>query len=203
MSAASEAELRALHREIPDRTGIWNLNLEGSYADATSLRGILGTGVDWLYADRGHRELIWSDHDNTPHTRWILRNCGITIEGPPLIDLLDEVPEEAMREEARYALPGLLESIGEWADMDNAWTQRYIVQTYCRVLYTLRTAEVASKPDALEWAKRQLNRTWQPLLIQVAEDRNLPWKRVDPPRPGSMARAFEFAAYVEAAGQSD
>lgn len=81
--------------------------------------------------------------------------------------------------------------------MDHAWTQRYIVQTYSRVLYTAETGKVASKPTALEWARSRLDPAWLPLLGQVAEDRAIPWKPVDPPRLGSMQRAYEFAAYVE------
>ena len=33
-----------------------------------------------------------------------------------------------------------------------AWGQRYAVVTVCRLLYTLTTAEVASKAGALKWA---------------------------------------------------
>lgn len=193
----TEARLRELHAEIPGRPGMWYRNLEGSYVDAASLRGLSGLGVPWLYCNRGHRELIWSEHDNSAHTRWILRERGLVVQGPPIRDLVDEVPDEAMRREARELLPGLLASIREWADLDNAWTQRFIVQTYCRVLYTSVTAEVASKGAALEWGQAHLDGRWGPLLAQVAADRALPWTPVDPPRPGSMARALEFAVYAE------
>lgn len=198
-SGEIETRLRKLHDDLPGRRGHWNHNLEGSYADMASLRSVAGIGVAWLYANRGHRELIWSDHDNTPHTRWILRHHGKTLDGPPITDLVDDVPQQIMIDEARQALPGTLDGIREWADMNNAWTQKYIVQTYCRVLYTLRTGEVTSKRDALNWAAVNLDPRWRPLLAQVAEDRSLPWSPVDPPRPRSMELACEFAANVEAA----
>lgn len=192
-----ERELRRLHDGIPGRAGVWNQNLEGSYPDERSLRNVAGQGTQWLYANRGHRELIWSDHDNTPHTRWILRHHAVVIDGPPIADLVDEVPDVVMRAEARQALPGMIDGIGEWADLGNAWTQRYIVQTYCRVFYTLETAGVVSKPGALTWGAQRFDSQWQPLIQQVQQDRSLPWHPVDPPRPGSLARALEFAAYVE------
>lgn len=193
-----ENQLRQLHEEIPSRPGIWNINLEGCYADAASLRALTGVGTRWLYVDRGNREMEWSAHDNTPHTRWILRHCGITVDGTSIQELVDEVPRAARVQEAARALPGLLDSIRDWANMDNAWTQRYIVQTYCRVLFTLETGEVASKRAALEWGQTTLPERWHALLAQVAEDRSLPWKPVDPPRPCSVALALEFAAFVEA-----
>lgn len=110
---------------------------------------------------------------------------------------MDEVPPEALREEARAALPRVLAGIREWAPFGIAWTQRYVVSTYCRVLYTLHTAEVTSKRGALEWARATLDPTWRPLLTRVLEDRVLGWDPDAPPRPGSLEATYEFAAYAE------
>lgn len=193
----AEAGLRALHDEIPTREGFWTHNLEGSYADTASLRGVNGLGVPWLYCDNGHRELVWDTHCNTPHTRWILRHHGITMDGPPIATLVDDVPAEALRDAMRVALTTLLDDLRTWAPFHVAWTQRYTVATYCRMLYTLRTAEVTSKRGALEWALAHLDPQWRPLLTQVIEDRELGWDPAQPPRPGSLDAAFEFAAYAE------
>src|SRR5699024_5458015 len=81
-------------------------NIEGSYADAGSLRGAAGIGKPWLFVDRGDREMAWDDHCNSLHTRWILRNHGITLGRPPPREVIDPVSEQAMREAARQALPG-------------------------------------------------------------------------------------------------
>lgn len=192
-----EAQLRQLHDGIPTRPGFWTKHLEGSYADTASLRHIDGLGVPWLFCDHGHRELIWDTHCNSAHSRWILRHNGITIDGPPVTDLVDEVPPHALRDEARNALPDMLTELRTWAPFDIAWTQRYTVTTYCRILYTLHTAQVASKRHALEWARDNLDPRWQPLLTQVIQDRALGWDPSDPPRPGSLETAYEFAAYAE------
>ena len=196
-TGAVEAGLRELHADIPTRPGIWNMNLEGSYADAASLRNASGLGVPWLYNDRGHRTLAWDQHCNSLPTRCILRNCAISIDGPPIEELVDAVPEAAMKAAALAELPGTLVEIASWADMDNAWTQKYIVQTYSRMLYTATTGRVASKPQALAWAMEALAPTWRPLLGQVAEDRALPWRPVDPPRPGSLDLATAYAGHIE------
>ncbi|CCH30961.1 aminoglycoside adenylyltransferase domain-containing protein [Actinosynnema sp. NPDC047251] len=197
-AGAAEAGLRALHDEIPTRAGSWAGELEGSYADVTSLRTVAGLGVPWLYCDHGHRVLIRDTHCNTPHTRWILRNRGITLDGPPVASLVDEVPPEALRAEMRAALPTVLTDVARWAPADVAWTQRYIVTTCCRILYTLHTAQVASKRAALEWALDALHPDWRPLLTQVAGDRELGWDPAQRPRPGSMALTRRFAAYARA-----
>jgi hypothetical protein len=192
-----EAELRRLHDAIPVRAGFWTRHLEGSYADVASLRGVEGLGVPWLFCDHGHRELSWDTHCNSAHSRWILRHHGIAIDGPPITDLVDEVPPSALRDEAQKALPNVLADVRTWAPLDVAWTQRYIVSTYCRVLYTLHTARVAAKRGALEWARDNLDPRWRPLLTQVVQDRALGWDPAALPRPGSLEAAYEFAAYGE------
>jgi hypothetical protein len=192
-----EADLRRLHDAIPTRSGYWNDNLEGSYADADSLRSAAGLGVPWLYCDRGHREMIRDTHCNTLHTRWILRHHGITVTGPPIADLVDDPSPAAMRAAMRAELRGVLEGIQTWASFEVAWTQRYAVATYCRILYTLRTAKVTSKRGALEWALATMDARWRPLLTQVLQDRDLGWDPADPPRPGALTATYEFAAYAE------
>jgi hypothetical protein len=196
-TGSAETELRRLHDEIPTRPGFWTKHLEGSYVDIMSLRGVDGLGVRWLFCDHGHRELIWDSHCNSLHMRWILRHHGIVVAGPPLADLVDEVAPQAIRAEMRVALPEVMAGLKTWAPFDVAWTQRYAVATYCRILYTLDTAEVTSKRAALEWARDNLDATWRPLLTQVIQDRALGWDPVTPPRPGSMAAMYEFAAYAE------
>jgi hypothetical protein len=192
-----EARLRRLHDEIPTREGFWTKHLEGSYADITSLRGVGGLGVPWLYCDHGHRELIWDTHCNSLHTRWILRHHGITVAGPPIAGLIDEVPPQAIRDAMRVALAEFMSSLKTWAPFDIAWTQRYMVSTYCRILYTLATARVTSKRGALDWARDNLDPKWRPLLTQVIEDRALGWDPAESPRPGSLEATYEFAAYAE------
>jgi Domain of unknown function (DUF4111) len=94
----------------------------------------------------------------------------------------------------RTELPGLLGGLESWISWDVAWCQRYVVTTYCRVLTTLATGRVLSKPDALRWAGDALDRRWRPLLEQAHADR----AAFDPderPRPGSVEETRAFAAY--------
>ncbi len=85
-----------------------------------------------------------------------------------------------------------------------AWGPRYAVVTACRILYTLETAEVASKQGALEWALRTLARRWQPLLAQVRDERSLGWEPDRLPRVGEADTARMFIGYVLArAGRAD
>ncbi len=199
---SAESALRSLHDEIPTRPGHWTKHLEGSYADVTSLRSSSGLGTPWLFCDHGHRELIWDTHCNSLHTRWILRNRGIVLDGPPITDLIDAVSPEELRASMREALASLEDDLLTWLPLDIAWSQRYIVSNFCRVLYSLDTAEVASKRAAMQWAQQHLDPKWRPLLQQCIEDRALGWNPDERPRAGSLEAAFEFAAYARAVGQA-
>ncbi|MCW2738702.1 aminoglycoside adenylyltransferase domain-containing protein [Nocardioides sp.] len=204
LDAQQEAALRALHRDLPHREGHWNRrleghwnsHLEGSYAVAADLRGVDGLGAAWLYADHGADELQWSDHCNRPWTRWILREHGITLVGPCPVELVDPVPEHVLRQTARAGLATLTDDVLGWCPPRIAWCQRYLVVQACRSLYTVRTAQVASKRDALRWAMMHGDPRWRPLLQQVLADRERGFDPDDRPRAGSVDAAREFAAYA-------
>lgn len=196
-TAEQEAELRALHGEIPTRDGHWPHDLEGSYAPIDELATVDALGRPWLFNNHGHRTLEWDDHCNRTFVRWILREHGITLIGPDARSFVEPVPAEAIRREAAAAIPTLMADLATWLDIDTiAWGLRYAVVSACRILYTLDTAEVASKAGALEWAQRRLDPRWRPLLAQVRDDRALGFVAGQPPRPGSADAARSFGEYA-------
>ncbi len=71
-----------------------------------------------------------------------------------------------------------------WTSLDISWSQRYAVTTLCRMLYTIETGDVTSKPGSLEWARTTLNPEWNALIQQVLDDRAVTWN--DPARPESV-----------------
>ena len=122
---------------------------------------------------------------------------GIARAGPEPRSFMEPVPADLLRAEARTAIPTLMTDLATWLDIDTlAWGQRYAVVTASRILYTLATAEVASKPGALEWAQRTLDPRWRPLLAQVRDERTRGWEPDRPPRPGEADAARAFAAYA-------
>jgi hypothetical protein len=191
------AQLRALHDEIPTRDGHWCHDLEGSYAPLAELASVEHLGRQWLFNNHGHRTLQWDDHCNRAYTRWILREHGLTLTGPTPEFFMAPVPAHVLRREAAASLPTLLADLATWVDIDTiAWGQRYAVVTACRILFTLETAQVASKPGALEWALRTLEPRWRPVLAQVRDERSLGWEPERPPRPGEAKAARAFVRHV-------
>jgi hypothetical protein len=94
----------------------------------------------------------------------------------------------------RAELPGLLADLESWISWDVAWRQRYVVVTFSRVLATLDTGRVLSKPDALGWARGTLDRRWRPLLERARADLAA-YDPDEPPSPGSVEETLAFAAY--------
>jgi predicted nucleotidyltransferase len=197
VTAEQERALRELHDEIPTRSGHWTHDLEGSYAPRAELETLAALDEEWLYVDRGWREMQWSTHCNTEEVRWTLRERGITLAGPDPRSLVREVSAEALRSRMRRLIESFLPDLFSWTSFEIAWAQRYAVTTLCRMLYTLDTGGVASKQASLEWAKNALTSPWHDLIQQVLDDRALGWDPDDAPRTGSVEATIAFSEYAK------
>lgn len=196
LSGPQERAIRALHAEIPTRDGHWPHDLEGSYAPKPDLGTLATLDREWLYADRGWREMRWSTHCNTEESRWTLRRHGVVLAGADPREFVHEVPPDALRARMPPLVADFLPELFSWTSLDVAWSQRYAVATLCRMLYTIETGEVASKPAALRWALTALDPRWEGLLRQVLADRVRGWDPEDAPPPGSAEATTAFAAYA-------
>ncbi len=193
VTGEQERALRRLHDEIPTRPGHWATNLEGSYAPQADLGTLERLDGEWLYVDRGWREMQWSTHCNVADTRWILRERGVPLIGPEPRTFACEVPADLLRDRMRTLIGNFLEDLLSWTSFDMIWAQRYAVESMCRMLYTLETGEVTSKLAALEWGRGELAPAWRNLIAQARADRPVPWD--DPPRPGSVEATIAFVEY--------
>jgi hypothetical protein len=84
-----------------------------------------------------------------------------------------------------------------------AFTQRYLVATYCRVLFIIANGHLPPKPVALRWALQTLDPTWRPLLTQVLADRGRGSDFADRSRPGSIKASLRFGEYAVRLGELD
>ena len=197
VTGEQERALRELHGEIPTRSGHWPHDLEGSYAPRADVATLAGLDRHWLYVDRGWREMQWGTHCNNEVVRWTLRERGTTLAGLDPREFVAEVPADALRGSMRRLIESFLPGPAPLDKFDNAWSQRYAVTTLCRMLYTLETAEIVSKQDALAWAKHALSLRWRDLIQQALDDRELGWRPDDPPRANSVEATVAFAAYAK------
>jgi predicted nucleotidyltransferase len=170
LTEADLAALKEMHTRLRAGSPEWASKLEGAYLPKDHVRrhDPEHTPIPWLGVD-GHfaMERLGSDW---VIQRWILREKGIAIFGPPLKDLIDPVSAQDLREAVRSSLrawwsppfpsPERFES-GEY--------RAYAVLTMCRSLYVLEHGRVASKPEAARWAVQALEEPWRSLAAEAAQ----------------------------------
>ncbi|MFH1032034.1 MAG: aminoglycoside adenylyltransferase domain-containing protein [Chloroflexota bacterium] len=122
--------------------------------------------------------------------RWILREKGIAVAGPPLKSMIDPVSPDDLRQAVRG-------SLREWWSppfpsperFQSGEYQAYAILTMCRSLYMLEHRRIASKPEAARWAMETLGEPWHEIIASAAA-----W------RPGMefnrLEETLEFICYT-------
>ena len=163
------SKLKRMHAILFASRIAWSQKLEGAYIPKNDLRrhDPAHAPIPWLGMD-GHfaMETLGSDWIIQ---RWILREKGLVIIGPPLVDLIDPVYPDDLREAVRL-------SLREWWSppfpssqrFENSEYQVYAVLTMCRSLYMLEHGCVASKPEATRWAIHTLGEPWQTFITAAS-----------------------------------
>jgi predicted nucleotidyltransferase len=190
--------LRDLHRRIHALDSHWAKRLDGSYVPEHILRRRDPTRTPLLYLDNGSRELVASDHCNTLVVRWMARERGIRLAGPEPASLIDPVPVDDLREEVAALMRGWAAEIrADPERMDNRWYQPYAVLSYCRMLYTIQTGTIASKPAAASWAQGALDGRWSGLIQRALDERPDPSRKVrQRADPEDFERTLAFLDYA-------
>lgn len=192
LSPPTQAALAALHARLAASDLPYARKLEGWYFPRAALRrhepdeGSFPTiGADWPFglAEPG---AVWIIE------RWIVRERGVTVVGPPPTALIDPVPPAALRGAVRELLRDF------WAQQLDGpdWLrtrdyQAFAILTMCRALHTLATGTVVSKPAAAAWATAQLDSRWSPLIARA-----LAWRHDT--RPDGMGEMLAFVRWTVA-----
>ena len=165
LTPAQVNAVQEMHRTIFDLPSPWAQHLEGSYFPARLLRRPDPLGTPIPYLDNGSRTLEDSDHDNSLVVRWVTREHGIAMYGPPAPELIEVVTPETLKAE-------ILDTLHTWGaalltdldGLDNGWRQPHVVMSIARMLHSLSTGAIHSKRAGTEWASRHLDPHWTPLL---------------------------------------
>ena len=194
LSAEQVERLGQLHRDIYDVPVAWARHIEGSYFPLEILRRGERSGVPLWYLDHGSNALVRSNHCNTLVVRSVLRDRGITLDGPPASELVDPVSVSALRQEiARTMTEWARDILNDPGPYRNRFYQGYIVLSYARMLHDLTTGRPGSKRAGAEWAKKTFDVEWQDLVDRAWETRPDPATSVrQPPDAESFDRSLEF-----------
>lgn len=190
--------LQEVHGRIYDLDCEWAKHLEGSYFPRSVLARPEGRGQQLWYLDHGSRVLVRSDHCNTMVVRWVLREHGVVLAGPPPKELVDPITAEALRGEIERTMRDwgaeILASPGRFR---NRFYQSFIVLSYAKMLHDLRMGRIASKREGAAWAKRVLDASWAGLIDRAWGGRPDPAKSVrEPPDEADFERTLQFVNYV-------
>lgn len=190
--------LQAMHARIYDLESHWAQHLEGSYFPRELLKRDDSSKTQLLYIDNGSRKLIRSDHDNTLVVRWVTREHGIAMAGPEPTELIDLVPADDLRKE-------VLATMRDWGQelfdnperMNNRWYQPFAVLSYCRMLHTLSTGRIRSKPAGAQWAIGALDDRWAELIQRAWQERPNPSLKVRQKADTDYLKyTFDFIRYA-------
>jgi len=171
------AAIEALHNQIKKTMKVWCVDqLEGSYIPLEGLKRYDPQRALFVHIDRGpdeHLHRMQLDDEQISRAWWggwvLLRSAlweyGLTLTGAEPKTLLNPVSTTEIRQAAQLILEGWTTGIlNDPEQIKGRGYQSYTVLTLCRILYTLQTGQVTSKPEAMRWAKANLDQKWTPLI---------------------------------------
>jgi len=178
------AALRAMHDRFNASDSPWATEVEAAYIPRDALRRYDPAHARHPHIERGAGEILDMDDLATDWIihRAIVREHGVVVAGPDPRTLIDAVSPQDMRR-------SVVELMEVWwgpmcddpapLDRQSIGYQAYAVLTMCRILYTLDTGAVVSKPVAARWAQEALGGCWFVLIEQA-----LAWRKDRPGMPG-------------------
>jgi hypothetical protein len=168
--------LDTLHQRIAMIDSWCAIQLDGAYISRVALRRFDPTIAVHANIDRGSGErLKMVQFDEVIVQSYLLRERGITLDGPDPRTLIDPVTPEDLRNAMPRVLAGLGSQIlDDPARIDSQGYQSYTVLSLCRILYTLKFGAVVSKPIAAQWARETLGHRWAPLIDRAWSGRQHP-----------------------------
>ncbi len=163
--------LQALHARFAASGSAWRDRVEAVYIPQAALREPGPPGARHPVIERGGA-LAWEPLEGAWVVQcWTLRAHGVALAGPPPATLVPPVDPDALRRVSAAV------ALGWWrrAQTDPSWIDwmrhrpdhAFVVLTLCRLLYTLETGAVASKPGAARWAAQGPGRPWAALIAQA------------------------------------
>jgi hypothetical protein len=184
--------LQAMHRRIYEMEPHWAQHLEGSYFPREELRELSSDPLELWYLDNGSRTLERSTHDNDYVVRWVTREHGITLAGPPSHTLIDPINPADLRAEVKGVMHNRGNEIlsGEYP-LNSLWAHTFAVIAYCRMMQTLATDAIHSKQAAVEWALTHLETRWHALIKRSWAARDKQYE-MHPPVAADAEQTKEF-----------
>ena len=188
--------LQDMHARFGASDSPWAGRVEAAYIPRAAVRRSAPAAGQYPQIEKGTAlardplEIGWAFQCHT------VREHGVVVAGPDPRTLIDPVDPHDMRRAAEAIAGMWLEQARhdpEWLD----WVRRrdaqaFVVLTLCRLLYSLGTGGVPSKPAAARWAQEALGPRWAALI-----ERSLPGQHDEGEAPaGDVAATIRLIEYT-------
>ena len=162
--------LKLMHQDIALQEKAWDDRIEVGYISVENLKksqshfplALISPGEAFHVTEADSAWII---------NRYVLREKGITLFGPPPKILVDPIPQV----ELMHAVQKFIREWREWiTNMEIIRPrkyQAYAILTACRALYTSRQGKFVSKKQAALWAEKELPE-WSSLIRRALIWRN-------------------------------
>jgi hypothetical protein len=162
------AALREMHARFAAGESPWAERIEAVYIPQAALRDGAPPAARYPVLEKGDTLALAPLEDGWPVQLYTLREHGVAVAGPDPGTLIPPVPPADLNR----AGAGIAAEWLEQAHADPSWLdwlrprqhQAFVVLTLCRLLYTLETGGVISKPGAARWGQQHLGPRWAELI---------------------------------------
>lgn len=194
--------LQVMHEQFAVSSSPWATKIEAVYVPQSALHTHpLPTGV-YPQIEKGMSLVQAPLEPGWVFQCWTLRERGVVVAGPDPRTLVPPIELQDMN-------AAVVAIASEWLDAahrDPTWLvwlrQRshhvFVIQTLCRMLYSLATREVTSKLQAIQWAQHTLDMPWSILIERSHAMRH----ETEHLKPSEVEDTIAFIAYTVKQGMS-
>ena len=192
-------DLQTLHTQFAESPSPWATKIEAVYVPYAALCAHPPTPRTYPQLEKGTPLGHMVLEPGWVFQCWTLRERGIVVAGPHPHLLAAPIKAQDMA-------AAVVAIAGEWLTLARhdpswlVWMQEYhpfVIQTLCRLLYSLALGEVASKPRATAWAEQVLAPRWKEL---IQRSRTI-WQHAGQLLHNEVADTIAFIEYTVTQGQ--
>ncbi len=166
--------LAEMHAWFDRSDSPWARRIEAAYIPREALNHPTPTQAAYPQVEKGAELFRAPLEPGWVFQRYTLREHGVVVAGPVPRALVAPVDPAEMRQAAAAIA-------GEWLERsrrDPAWIAwarprshlSFVVLTLCRLLYSLETGAVCSKPAAARWVREHTGGRWEQLIQRALAD---------------------------------
>jgi hypothetical protein len=185
-----------MHTRFAASDSPWAHNIEAVYIPQQALAHSPPPNARYPVLEKDNPFALAPLEDGWPVQIYTLREHGVAVAGPAPRTFIPPVDPAAMNR-AGY---GIAAQWLEQSQTDPSWLewlrprphQAFVVLTLCRLLYTLETGAVASKPGAARWAQQTLDPQWVSLIQRAVDGQHATGDASD----SAIENTVAFVAYT-------